>query len=501
MGGGLVQLAGYGLQDMYLTYKPTITYFKMVYKRHTNFSSESIPQFFQNNPNFNGRYTCNIAKNGDLMGQIYLCVTLPNIPKIIDTSFINQDIDLKNIAVTSWIDKIGFGLINSIEFEVGGQVIDKLYGDWLNIWYELTQRFNKRALDTMIGNIPQLKTYQNGHGSYLLHIPIPFYFCKYKGLALPLIALEYSDVKINVEFNNLNNLLVVGPSNYIKIQENVVNYQVNEMIYQLVGNTYVYGKFIKYDENTQRLYYIKLNNSTSFITGYPIVGADSKYSVNPNSSSIEVNYRSKINSVFNLDNITLGSTFLYVDYIFLDNNERLKFAKSNHEYLIEHLQFDNEKILINNNNKINISYNHPTKALYFVTQYDSIANSNLNDLFNYTNNVQKDKGINIINNVQILLNGKDRITSRPSQYYSWIQNYQGFSNAASEGINVYSFSINNEQYQPSGSCNFSRIDDITLVLTVDKSVSYNNPALARIYALSYNVLRIINGVAGLAFDS
>ena len=145
MGGGLVQLAGYGLQDMYLTHKPTITYFKMVYKRHTNFSSESIPQFFQNQPNFNGRYTCNIAKNGDLMGQIYLCATLPSIPKIIDTSFINQDVNLKNIAVTSWIEKVGFGLISSIEFEVGGKVIDKLYGDWLNIWYELTQRFNKNT--------------------------------------------------------------------------------------------------------------------------------------------------------------------------------------------------------------------------------------------------------------------------------------------------------------------------------------------------------------------
>jgi hypothetical protein len=501
MGGGLVQLAGYGLQDMYLTHKPTITYFKMVYKRHTNFSSESIPQFFQNQPNFNGRYTCNIAKNGDLMGQIYLCATLPSIPKIIDTSFINQDINLKNIAVTSWIEKVGFGLISSIEFEIGGKVIDKLYGDWLNIWYELTQRFNKNALNTMIGNIPQLKTYQNGHGSYLLHIPIPFYFCKYNGLALPLIALDYNDVKINVEFNNLSNLLIVGPTNYIQIQENVVNYNKNEIIYQNVGNVLVYAKFIKYDENTQRLYYIKLNNSTTFITGYPITGIDTDYIVNPASSIVEYNYKNKINSIFNLENITLGSTFLYVDYIFLDNSERLKFAKSNHEYLIEHIQFDNEKVLINNNNKIKITYNHPTKALYFVTQFDYIQNSNLKDLFNYTNNIEKNKGINIINNVQLLLNGNDRITSRSSQYYSWIQNYQGYSNAASEGINIYSFSINNEQYQPSGSCNFSRIDDINLVLTVDKSVSYNKPAYAKIYALSYNILRIINGVGGLAFDS
>jgi len=499
MGGGIVQLAGYGLQDMYLTYQPTITYFKMVYKRHTNFSSESIPQNFQNKPNFGGRYTCNIAKNGDLMGKVYLCITLPNIPKIIDTNFINQDTYLKNVVITAWIEKVGFGIINSIELEIGGQIIDKLYGDWLNIWYELTQRSNKRGLNQMIGNVPSLTNYNNGHTSNLLYVPIPFYFCKYNGLALPLIALEYSDVKINVEFNNLKDVLIVGPTHYIQISENTVNFLPNEIICQVVNNVNIYGKFIKYDELTNRLYYIKINSSTSFVSNILISGTITSYKVMPN--ALEVNYLTKINSVFNIDSITLGDTFLYVDYIFLDNNERLKFARSNHEYLIEQLQFDNEKVIINNNNKIKITYNHPTKCLFFVTQYQYISSSNLLDVFNYTTSYDKKIGTNIINNVHFLLNGKDRITPRSSQYYSWIQTLQNFSNTPDEGINMYSFSINNEQYQPSGSCNFSRIDDITLVLTVDKSVSYNNPAVARIYAISYNVLRIINGVAGLAFDS
>lgn len=499
MGGGLVQLAGYGLQDMYLTNNPTITYFKMVYKRHTNFSSESIPQNFQNTPNFGGRYTCNIAKNGDLIGEIFLCVTLPNLPRIVDTSFINQDANLKNIVITSWMEKIGFGLIKSIEFEVGGKIIDKLYGDWLNIWYEISQKNNKPALNQMIGNLPALTDYMNGRGSQLLHIPIPFYFCKYKGLALPLIALEYSDVKINVEFNNLTDVLIIGPTNYITVNEDMVNFAPNEMLSQTINNVTTYAKFITYDELTNRLYYIKLVSTTSFVSGTAIVGTNSKYTVMPN--GIEFNYLNKINNVFSTDNITLGSTFLYVDYIFLDNNERLKFARSNHEYLIEQLQFDNDKTLINNNNKIKILYNHPTKALFFVTQFDYILNSNLIDMFNYTNSYDKKNGTNIVTNVQFLLNGKDRITPRESQYYSWIQNYQNFQNAASEGINAYSFSINAQEFQPSGSCNFSRIDDITIVLTVDKSISYQNTATARIYALSYNVLRIINGVAGLAFDS
>ena len=499
MGGGLVQLAGYGIQDMYLTDKPTITYFKMVYKRHTNFSSESIPQYFQNQPNFGARYTCNIAKNGDLIGEIYLCVTLPTIPKIIDTNFINQDTSLKNTVITAWPENVGFALIKSIEFEIGGKIIDKLYGDWLNIWHEISQRNNKPALDQMIGNIPQLKKYNNGVGSYLLHIPIPFYFCKYKGLALPLIALEYSDVRINVEFNSLKDVVVIGPTNYIQISENVVNFAPNEYIYQIVNNAPVYAKFIKYDVLTNRLYYIQVNSTLSFSSGTTIFGTTTGYTVMP--TGIEVNYMSKINSVFNMDNITLGSTFLYVDYIFLDNNERLKFAKSNHEYLIEQLQFDNDKVLYNNNNKINILYNHPTKAMFFVTQYQYIQNSNLNDVFNYTTSYDKKIGNNIVTNVQFLLNGKDRITPRSSQYYSWLQNYQNYINTASEGINIYSFSLNSTEYQPSGSCNFSRIDDISLILTVDKSVNYSNPIVGRIYAISYNVLRIMNGIGGLAFDS
>jgi hypothetical protein len=318
-------------------------------------------------------------------------------------------------------------------------------------------------------------------------------------LALPLIALEYSDVRINVEFNNLKDVLVIGPTNYIEINENVVNFAPNEYIYQMNNNLPVYAKFIKFDELTNRLYYILVNSTIGFTNTNIITGTSTGYTVIPNGT--EVNYLSKINSVFNMDNITLGSTFLYVDYIYLDNNERLKFAKSNHEYLIEQLQFDNDKVLFNNNNKINILYNHPTKAMFFVTQYQYITNSNLNDVFNYTTSYDKKLGMNIVSSVQFLLNGKDRITPRSSQYYSWVQNYQNFTSSASEGINMYSFSINSIDYQPSGSCNFSRVDDISLVLTVDKSVNYNNPIVAKIYALSYNILRIINGISGLAFDS
>jgi len=224
---------------------------------------------------------------------------------------------------------------------------------------------------------------------------------------------------------------------------------------------------------------------------------DWKIHLNNTNYSVHVSHK---DDILNFSNITMGPTYLQVDYIFLDNNERLKFARSDHEYLIEYLQYDNENILINNNNKIKVDYSNPVKCLFFVTQYEYILTSSLLDVFNYTTNIDKKRGKNIINYVQFLINGKDRITQRSSEYYSWIQNYQNFSNAANEGINIYSFSLKNEEYQPSGACNFSKIEDITLGLSVDNSVNYNNPLRARIYALSYNVLRIINGVCSLAFN-
>jgi hypothetical protein len=147
------------------------------------------------------------------MGQIYLAITLPNIPKIVDTSYINQDTSLKNNVVTAWCEKIGFAIINCIEFEVGGKIVDKLYGDWFNIWYELTIRYDKRGFNEMIGNNYKNRNLVNGHGSYMLHVPLPLYFCKYNGLALPLIALNYSDIKINESSeciaigNGLNNTI------------------------------------------------------------------------------------------------------------------------------------------------------------------------------------------------------------------------------------------------------------------------------------------------------
>src|SRR6056300_1715673 len=177
MGGGLLQLVAYGAQDVYLTGNPQITFFKVVYRRHTNFSMESIEQTFNGTADFSRRVTCQISRNGDLIHRMYLQAT---------------------ITGATWADNAyaGLRLVKNVELEIGGQRIDKQYGDWMFVWNELSLPSGKRAgYDTMVGADAVTTT------DTTMYIPLEFWFCRNPGLALPLIALQYHEVKVNIEFD------------------------------------------------------------------------------------------------------------------------------------------------------------------------------------------------------------------------------------------------------------------------------------------------------------
>jgi hypothetical protein len=133
MTGGLIQLVAYGVEDLFLTQDPQITYFKVIYRRHTNFSTEEIPQLFSHDPNFGEKVTCILTKTGDLIRKIYLVLTLPKVSKFVDN---NNNID--NITKFAWVRRVGFAIIKNIEVQIGEQLIDRQYGEWMNIWTELT---------------------------------------------------------------------------------------------------------------------------------------------------------------------------------------------------------------------------------------------------------------------------------------------------------------------------------------------------------------------------
>ena len=218
MGGGLMQLVAYGAQDVYLTGNPQITFWKVTYRRHTNFAMESIEQTFNGQADFGRRVTCTISRNGDLAYRTYLQVTLPEI----------------NSTVTSyarWLDFPGHQLVETVEVEIGGQRIEKHYGDWMHIWCQLTMDKNQeKGYYKMVGNTTQLTfetdpTFADVDGpcdsdaprqvcaprnalpETTLYVPLQFWFCSNPGLALPLIALQYHEVRLNLDLRAIDECL------------------------------------------------------------------------------------------------------------------------------------------------------------------------------------------------------------------------------------------------------------------------------------------------------
>ena len=483
MGGGLMQLVAYGAQDIYLTGNPQITFFKVVYRRHSNFSMESIEQTFNGNPGFGKKVSCTISRNGDLIHRVYLQTTLPQV----DLS--GSAPTLGSLQQFNWVNWVGHQLIKNVEVEIGGQRIDKHYGEWLHLWNELSQQAGlKVGYARMVGNVPKLVTpndsqYTMIFPSTTLYIPLQFWFCRNPGLALPLIALQYHEVKINVEFNDLNNCAQ--------------------------------------GDNTR-----DLNGIINRITGG--------------------------NYTFKNTDLSLEDTALWVDYIYLDTDERRRFAQVSHEYLIEQLQFTGEESISSQNNKIKLNFNHPVKELVWVVQpssnvenkqftnfSDALDSSFLTGLtsntlgeghatpldlglglqvsegqtinnegvpeidtwYPFTLSQNYDLGENPVDFAKLQLNGHDRFQERRGDYFNYVQPYQHHTNTPSVGVNVYSFGLKPEEHQPSGTCNFSRIDNATLQLTVTSNAVASQTAKVRVYATNYNVLRIMSGMGGLAYSN
>ena len=559
MGGGLMQLVAYGAQDVYLTGNPQITFWKVTYRRHTNFAMESIEQTFNGQADFGRRVTCTLARNGDLAYRTYLQVTLPEI---------NQAMGKDGRCFARWLDFPGEQMIAQVEVEIGGQRIDRQYGDWMHIWNQLTlSKEQERGYYKMVGNTTQL-TYitdpkfaavdgpcasnaprqvcapRNALPETTLYVPFQFWYCRNPGLALPLIALQYHEVRINLDIRPIDECL--WAVNTLSCESAVSSNSVKA--------TAAYGQ-------------------------------------------------------------SLVAASLYVDYVFLDTDERRRMAQNPHEYLIEQLQFTGDESVGSSSNKIKLNFNHPCKELVWVVQPDQnvdyCASLDCNALlfktlgaqpFNYTDAIDalpnalhafagpesigneasdyinhsglfEDAGAadihtdalsywtsgalaqdfynsagggsgntggfndragpsgasgdplsavsdagsfvlsetaldmhcwgeNPVVTAKLQLNGQDRFSEREGTYFDLVQPYQHHTRNPDTGINVYSFALRPEEHQPSGSCNFSRIDNATLQLVLSNAtVEGTKTAKVRVYATNYNVLRVMSGMGGLAYSN
>jgi hypothetical protein len=405
MGGGLMQLVAYGAQDIYLTGNPQITFFKVVYRRHTNFSMEAIQQTFNGSVGYGNRVTATVSRNGDLVGRMYL------------------ELDIGSGGHNDSGPNPGAAIINEVECEIGGQKIDKHYGHWMETWAELTEPNPTGHVGcpsaTATGLLTNGTLFQNmsGMGGVAgqqatieaidtLYVPLQFWFCRNPGLALPLIALQYHEVKI------------------------ILTFAASSAIWEAV--------------TTESL-----------------------------------------------------SCKLYADYIYLDTDERRRFAQVSHEYLIEQLQYQSSGDSLTHE----LNFNHPVKELIWTGGRPATVS-------NGTTGPGLAEALDTGTTYRLKLNGHERFADRDRNYFTRTQVWQhhtGFggidltestgaaSTGALDSIAVYSFALKPEEHQPSGTCNFSRIDNAQLVLSVTDVLD--------IYAVNYNVLRIMSGMGGLAYSN
>lgn len=492
MGAGLLLLLSIGHENIYLSTQPDITYFKIAYKRYTNFSIETVSQYFKTIPDFNRKVTVNISKNADLLTQIYLFVSLPDI---ITSTHSILPYGIKQFA---WTEKIGLSIIKSIDLEISGILIERNYGDWLNIWYELTVPLSKKkAYNNMIGNINILTDYSNGKQSRNLSIPLNFWFCQDSGIALPLVSMIYNDIKIHVEFNDFKLCFLETPTNYIKIEEPFCLYKKGEIITQTVNNNQNIGIFVYYDVINQFIFYNKIKGDfispTTSNISYPLIGLETMFQCNlVLNSSVIID-----ESYFQYNYPSLLTAYLLVNYIYLDNEERFNFIKKPQQYLIPTVQNIHEQIYYSTNVSYKIPFINPNKIILW--RCCLLSNINSNNLFNYTLYPITDTHNSIINKVSIILNSIQRMELNSWEHYSLLQNYLNNFTTPQKGIYMFSFSLDCLDYQPSGTCNFSKIDDTYLQITFNNKINYQNPVSVVGYGIQYNLFRIADGLGGLGY--
>ena len=403
MAGGLMQLVAYGAQDVYLTGNPKVTFFQAVYKRHTNFAMENIEQTVNGTPGADGRVSVTVARNGDLVADMY--------------------VELKSgaTAVTddAWLAERA---VKDVELSIGGQRIDKHYQKWWRLYSELYLDESKKA------NYGKMTTATKAGDKIFL--PLIFFFNRNPGLALPLIALQYHEVRLDFDL------------------------------------------------------------SSAFAT------------------------------------VTDGSTFkVWANYIYLDTEERRRFAQKGHEYLIEQVQHTGtDSVTAGTEVQKRLSYNHPIKELVFcldngddswrtanahATVTSNVARGTVSNCFISDSLVgaplvlsegakfsEDDNGT--LDTFKLVLNGQDRFKEQSGKYFNQVQPFVHHSGSPAPGVYAYSFALKPEEHQPTGTCNFSRIDNAQVAIKAKTGIAETT---LRMFATNYNVLRIQSGMGGLAFSN
>lgn len=451
-----MSLLAVGAQDQYISISPEMSYWRQVVKRHTNFSMESISQTFLSAPTLSSgtrsSFTCRVGRHGDLLSQVYLSLEMPDIYSDDRLRF-------------RWVANLPQMLLYSYSVVVDTQTIDQRWGEFMDIWNELTNTIDKQySLDRMSGNTEDFispKAFEkkvvvrNNNVSYSfypkatptrpsikgrrIYIPLDFWFTKSPVLALPLVALQYQNVDITIELRPVDEL-----------------YQVFD---------YARGEYV---------------SPSTYLNRYP--GEDvtmSRFTAYGGGGPATVNLNGYIDA----------------NFVFLDTIERNFIATSNPDFLVERV-YRNEIGMVNGQSVADVIIANPVKEIVWVMR---LADANVyNDWSNYTSSRPQMPGYGPMDSGKIMWNGMDRFELKPAAYFNLLQPYQHHTTSPREGIYCYSFAIHPEKIQPSGSFNASMINKVQILATLtDNNTKYN----MYVYSVYYNIFRVISGSGQMVFAS
>jgi hypothetical protein len=541
MTGAIMQLVAYGAQDIYLTGNPMITYFKMVYRRHTNFAIESIQQAFNGEVGFNNRVTALISRDGDLVCGMTLEATLPATFGF----------------ATRWTNDVGHHLIKKVEVEIGGQQIDCHYADWFEIWAQLTVPASKKpGYRQMIGQDARdelgqplgLQSSRLGVAQVArkLYIPLQFWFCRNIGLALPLIALQYHEVKVNIQFETAAKLLEGVVATGEKLLANLwVDYiyldtderrrfaqvsheylieqlQVNEESYSAGTSSVPINLY--FNHPVKELIWVARSglsttrnqwsnytdaNPVTLPTEAAIATIDGRYEAPITGVIRRVTFYEAQGQWFTkpcemLPTPTITQVLISASPGSVTNN----LIRSNgHGLLVGErviLTIATPSALVNIHYFVRERTNN-TFGLSLTTDGELIViNANSRVAYGRINPLVPALCANPVASAKLELNGHDRFATRDDRYFNMVQPFDTHTCIPdSPGINVYSFALKPEKHQPSGACNFSRIDNakLELTLTTRAASAAKRGGIVKVFATNYNVLRVMSGMGGLAYSN
>jgi len=478
-GGALMQLVAYGASDVYLTGDPKVTFFQSAYKRHTNFAMETSQQTVSGNAGPGGLVSVTLARSGDLVGDMFV-VLQPNCSSYGQLTSNNVSNDM------SWVAERAF---SSVELFIGGQSIDKHYQLWFRLYAEVFLNETKKM---NYGKMASIATPNNAGTSIAYsYLPLIFFFNRNPGLYLPLIALQYHEVRIDFTLSSqYANYFGTNPfavwANYVyldtverdKFAKTPHEYLI-EQVQHINPDPVGYA-----NENTPSVIRMQYNHPVKeLIWCYQnsAIGTNPNALWNFSSSVANVNVTVDLNLIAQTAGTQVpnwtGAPVLFTPPALLAPL-----------YITQNLTVTNGFVWSGNN--LSVQSNVLTGNAFWteggMPQYGASSNAVYG------------QEVGPMHQAKLILNGTDRFVPQFGKYFNQYQPYQYHTGSPYPGIYVYSFAIKPEELQPSGTCNFSRIDMAQIAVNLKTGVPYST-LQQQMFAVNYNILRIQSGLGGVAF--